>query len=95
VSDHPRWARIEGQGFALASGAPLVFAPLARRGTDPERDETFESGFLQQTVRLSLAAGGGFVDQTSNYSFGTALTFLPHILGSAQAVISVIAAVSS
>ena len=28
---------------------------------------------------------GGFIDQTSNYSFGTALIFLPHVLGSAQA----------
>src|ERR1700722_6815899 len=33
-----------------------------------------------------LGACGGFVDQTSNYSFGTALTFLPHVIGSAQAV---------
>ena len=37
-------------------------------------------------LRRFLAAVGGFVDQTSNYSFGTALTFLPHILGTAQAV---------
>jgi biotin/methionine sulfoxide reductase len=37
-------------------------------------------------LRRFLAAFGGFVDQTSNYSFGTALTFLPHVLGSAQAV---------
>jgi len=37
-------------------------------------------------LRRLLAASGGFVDQASNYSFGTALTFLPHILGSAQAV---------
>ncbi|HLH76349.1 MAG TPA: molybdopterin-dependent oxidoreductase [Candidatus Binataceae bacterium] len=37
-------------------------------------------------LRRFLAAAGGFVDQTSNYSFGTALTFLPHLLGSAQAV---------
>jgi biotin/methionine sulfoxide reductase len=37
-------------------------------------------------LRRLLAASGGFVEQTSNYSFGTALTFLPHILGSAQAV---------
>jgi biotin/methionine sulfoxide reductase len=37
-------------------------------------------------LRRFLAASGGFVDQTSNYSFGTALTFLPHILGTAQAV---------
>jgi biotin/methionine sulfoxide reductase len=37
-------------------------------------------------LRRFLAASGGFVDQTSNYSFGTALTFLPHILGSAQAM---------
>ncbi|HZU90142.1 MAG TPA: molybdopterin-dependent oxidoreductase [Stellaceae bacterium] len=37
-------------------------------------------------LRRFLAACGGFVDQTSNYSFGAALTFLPHILGGAQAV---------
>ena len=37
-------------------------------------------------ARRFLAAFGGFVDQTSNYSFGAALTFLPHVLGSAQAV---------
>jgi biotin/methionine sulfoxide reductase len=37
-------------------------------------------------VRRFLSAFGGFVDQTSNYSFGAALTFLPHILGTAQAV---------
>jgi biotin/methionine sulfoxide reductase len=37
-------------------------------------------------VRRFLAAFGGFVDQASNYSFGAALTFLPHVLGSAQAV---------
>jgi len=38
-------------------------------------------------VRRFLSAFGGFVDQTSNYSFGAALTFLPHVLGSAQAVV--------
>ncbi len=37
-------------------------------------------------VRRFLPAFGGFVDQASNYSFGAALTFLPHALGSAQAV---------
>ena len=37
-------------------------------------------------VRRLLSAFGGFVDQTSNYSFGAALVFLPHVLGSAQAV---------
>jgi biotin/methionine sulfoxide reductase len=37
-------------------------------------------------VRRFLSAFGGFSDQTSNYSFGAALTFLPHVLGSAQAV---------
>jgi len=37
-------------------------------------------------LRRFMAAFGGFVDQTSNYSFGTALVFLPHILGNAQAV---------
>jgi hypothetical protein len=37
-------------------------------------------------VRRFLAASGGFIDQAANYSFGTALAFLPHVLGSAQAV---------
>lgn len=37
-------------------------------------------------LRRFMALFGGFVDQTSNYSFGTALVFLPHVLGSAQAV---------
>jgi len=37
-------------------------------------------------VRRFLSAFGGFVDQASNYSFGSALVFLPHVLGSAQAV---------
>ncbi len=37
-------------------------------------------------LRRFMATFGGFIDQTSNYSFGTALVFLPHILGSAQAV---------
>jgi len=37
-------------------------------------------------LRRFMATFGGFIDQTSNYSFGTALVFLPHVLGSAQAV---------
>jgi hypothetical protein len=35
-------------------------------------------------VRRFLGAFGGYTDQASNYSFGAALTFLPHVLGSAQ-----------
>jgi biotin/methionine sulfoxide reductase len=34
-----------------------------------------------------LAASGGYVDQTMNYSFGAALAFLPHVVGSPQAVV--------
>ena len=37
-------------------------------------------------LRRFMAIFGGFIDQTSNYSFGTALVFLPHVLGNAQAV---------
>jgi biotin/methionine sulfoxide reductase len=37
-------------------------------------------------LRRFMATFGGFIDQSSNYSFGTALTFLPHVLGSAQPV---------
>jgi biotin/methionine sulfoxide reductase len=33
-----------------------------------------------------LSACGGFTDQATNYSFGAALAFLPHVLGSPQAV---------
>ena len=36
-------------------------------------------------LRRFMAVFGGFIDQVSNYSFGTALVFLPHVLGSAQA----------
>jgi biotin/methionine sulfoxide reductase len=36
-------------------------------------------------LRRFMGIFGGFIDQTSNYSFGTALVFLPHVLGSAQA----------
>src|SRR5262249_22305073 len=34
-------------------------------------------------TRRFLSAFGGFIDQDSNYSFGAALKFLPHVLGSA------------
>ena len=34
-----------------------------------------------------LAASGGYVDQTMNYSFGAALAFLPHVVGSPQPVV--------
>ena len=37
-------------------------------------------------LRRFMAAFGGFIDQTSNYSFGTALVFLPYVLGNTQAV---------
>jgi len=37
-------------------------------------------------LRRFMSTFGGFIDQTSNYSFGTALKFLPHVLGSAQSV---------
>ena len=36
-------------------------------------------------LRRFMGIFGGFIDQTSNYSFGTALVFLPHVLGNAQA----------
>jgi biotin/methionine sulfoxide reductase len=36
-------------------------------------------------LRRFMGIFGGFVDQVSNYSFGTALIFLPHVLGNAQA----------
>jgi biotin/methionine sulfoxide reductase len=37
-------------------------------------------------LRRFMATFGGFIDQTSNYSFGTALVFLPYVLGNTQAV---------
>ena len=46
-------------------------------------------------LRRFMATFGGFVDQTSNYSFGTALVFLPHVIGSAQAVVGPLTSWSS
>ena len=39
--------------------------------------------FHEARVQLHrfLAAGGGYIDQVMNYSFGAALAFLPHIVG--------------
>ena len=37
-------------------------------------------------LRRFLGAFGGYVDQVTNYSFGTAMAFLPHVVGTAQAV---------
>jgi biotin/methionine sulfoxide reductase len=42
-----------------------------------------------------LAAGGGYTDQVMNYSFGCALAFLPHIVGSPQAVVGPLTSWSS
>jgi biotin/methionine sulfoxide reductase len=42
-----------------------------------------------------LAAGGGFVDSVMNYSFGAALAFLPHIVGSPQSVVGPLTSWSS
>ena len=42
-----------------------------------------------------LAAAGGYVDQTMNYSFGAALAFLPHVVGSPQAVVGPLTSWSS
>ena len=36
-------------------------------------------------LRRFMGIFGGYVDQVSNYSFGTALVFLPHVVGNAQA----------
>src|SRR6202451_2452361 len=36
-------------------------------------------------LRRFMGIFGGFIDQVSNYSFGTASVFLPHVLGNAQA----------
>src|ERR1700680_4953633 len=36
-------------------------------------------------LRRFMGIFGGFIDQVSNYSFGTALVFLPHVVGNAQA----------
>ena len=37
-------------------------------------------------LRRFMGIFGGYVDQVSNYSFGTALVFLPHVVGNAQAL---------
>jgi hypothetical protein len=47
--DSNYWSRHEETSLGRAMRFPRT-APPARRGTDPERDEKFESGFLQQRV---------------------------------------------
>ena len=42
-----------------------------------------------------LASAGGYTDQVMNYSFGAALAFLPHILGTPQAVVGPLTSWSS
>lgn len=53
--------------------------------------------FHEARVQLHrfFAASGGYVDQVMNYSFGAALAFLPHILGSPQAVVGPLTSWSS
>jgi hypothetical protein len=47
--DSNYWSRHEEIPLGRAIWFPRT-APLARRGTDPETDEKFESGFLRQRV---------------------------------------------
>jgi biotin/methionine sulfoxide reductase len=42
-----------------------------------------------------LACCGGYVDQVMNYSFGAALAFLPHVVGSPQSVVGPLTSWSS
>ena len=53
--------------------------------------------FHEARVQLHrfLAAFGGYIDQTMNYSFGTALAFLPHIVGTPQSVVGPLTSWSS
>jgi biotin/methionine sulfoxide reductase len=53
--------------------------------------------FNEARVQLHrfLAAGGGYTDQVMNYSFGCALAFLPHVLGTPQAVVGPLTSWSS
>jgi biotin/methionine sulfoxide reductase len=53
--------------------------------------------FHEARVQLHrfLAASGGYVDQVMNYSFGAALAFLPHIVGSPQSVVGPLTSWSS
>ncbi|MFL6819229.1 MAG: molybdopterin-dependent oxidoreductase, partial [Bradyrhizobium sp.] len=53
--------------------------------------------FHEARVQLHrfLAAAGGYVDQVMNYSFGAALAFLPHIVGSPQSVVGPLTSWSS
>ena len=74
------WSRASSSASSATTATPPSWA--ARRAG--RSAGIFHDARAQ--LRRFLSAFGGFVDQTSNYSFGTALTFLPHVLGSAQAV---------
>jgi biotin/methionine sulfoxide reductase len=73
----------------------LVAAELARVKRDHGHDAIMagsqgwgSAGIFHEPrgqLRRFMGIFGGFIDQVSNYSFGTALVFLPHVLGNAQA----------
>ena len=55
----------------------------------PARRQGWGSAGIFHEPRPATAAlhgkfSAGYVDQVSNYSFGTALVFLPHVVGNAQ-----------
>jgi hypothetical protein len=52
--DSNHWSRHGETPFGRAMWFPRT-APPARRGTDPERDEKFESGLLRQGVSFALS----------------------------------------
>src|ERR1700746_2708440 len=56
--DSNLWSRHGETSFGRAMWFPRT-APPARRGTDPERNEKFESGFLRQLVCLRKNSGAG------------------------------------
>jgi hypothetical protein len=63
-----------------------IYKPSTPRHPDPSAVGSGPDGpsrvdLFKIHISKIIAACGGFVDQTSNYSFGTALTLLPHILG--------------
>jgi hypothetical protein len=80
------WARALDLVAGELSRVRSVHGPTAIMGGSAGWGSAGHFHEARGQLRRFLAACGGFVDQTSNYSFGTALTLLPHILGSAQAV---------
>ena len=83
------WSRARSSACGASTAMPRSWA--ARRAGRRPASSTRRA----RNCIASSRPSGGYVDQVMNYSFGAALAFLPHILGSPQAVVGPLTSWSS